>query len=165
MSNVHYPILFTYRDILAGNGFVAGIEVRGRYLMAEEGEERVWIYGVNPGGLSAGGHSQKEATSAFREAYRETLFDIAGEAKTFEELSSAVSHFVNDENSYYHAEWWDAVALVRSGKIDLEWLDKKKAESELQVTVVKLSLQEEQPDIAERPAPSQNQSDNLAQAA
>ena len=122
MSNARYPILFTYRDILAGNGFVAGIEVRGRYLMADESEEGVWVYGVNPGGLSAVGDSQKEATSAFREAYRESLFDIAGDARTFDDFKSAITHFVEDKNSHYCAEWWDAVALVRSGKTDLNWM-------------------------------------------
>ena len=161
-----YPILFSYQDILAGNGFVAGVEVRGRYLMVQE-DEGSWAHGVNPGGLSAGGASQKEAAAAFRDMYRKALFDIIEEAATIDELRTEVANFVQQTNGYYAEAWREAVILVREGKLTSDWLETQKAE-EVQVLVTELVLEEienEESGTVRRPTPSQNQVEHLVQAA
>ena len=53
----HYPLLFGFRDLVAGNGFVAGVNLNGRALLADEGDGFV-MYGVNPGGIAAGGSNR-----------------------------------------------------------------------------------------------------------
>jgi hypothetical protein len=47
---IHYPILFGFRDLIAGNDFVAGVAVNGRALLAglphqESASHRGWLGG------------------------------------------------------------------------------------------------------------------------
>ena len=54
------PIIFSYRDALFGNNFVVEVHARnGRALCARE-EDGFWMYGVNPGGMSARGEKKPE---------------------------------------------------------------------------------------------------------
>ena len=54
-TTTHYPVLFTYRDVIIGAGYVAHVEASGRFLIEDKGtDEDVWIYGVNPGGATCG---------------------------------------------------------------------------------------------------------------
>ena len=78
MSN--YPIIFGFRDLVQGDGYLAGIAVEGRALMHEDEDGSYWIEGVNPGGFSAVGKSPAAVLESFRRSYREILFDIATEA-------------------------------------------------------------------------------------
>lgn len=172
MSRAQFPILFAYRDILAGNNYVAGVQARGRCLMVEE-DEGFWVYGVNPGGLSAGGKTEREATSAFRDMYRMALFDLVIEAPTVNELRKELEALVNESNPYYESAWWEAVQQVRRENLTLDWLKTKQgaddAESQPGVVVCELTLLgSEQPgagDCSQHPAPSQNDLDHLIQAA
>ncbi len=51
ITTTHYPVLFTYRDVIIGAGVVAHVEASGRFLIEDKGtDEDIWIYGVNPGG-------------------------------------------------------------------------------------------------------------------
>lgn len=156
MSETKSPILFTYRDLLAGNGFVAGVEIKGRYLMSEENGE-VWVDGVEPGGIGVGGGSQKEAAAAFRQMYQKVLFDIALEAKTFDKFKAEVEKFFRDVNEPISQEWWNAVKLVRKGRVTSEWLGKESADSEMGVHVIEIAMdQEEAPSVKQKPEPSYN---------
>ena len=155
MSETKSPILFTYRDVLAGNGFVAGVEIKGRYLMLEENGE-VWVDGVEPGGIGAGGSSQKEAAAAFRQMYQKVLFDIADDATIFEEFKAEVEKFFSDINEPISQEWWSAVELVREGKVISEWLEKEPAESEMGVQVIELAMGQEAPPVKQKPKPQYN---------
>lgn len=102
-----YPILFGFRDLIAGNGFVAGVTVNGRALLVDEGDG-YWMYGVNPGGVAAGGATATEAQSEFRVAYRSVLFDIAAEAMDFATFRTEVERFFNETNEPTKAEWDEA---------------------------------------------------------
>ena len=62
-----YPLLFGYRDLVMGNGFMAGVTTEGRALLVDE-DGGAWMYGVNPGGVAAGGHDHGAAAAAFRDA-------------------------------------------------------------------------------------------------
>jgi hypothetical protein len=133
----HYPLLCGFHDLIAGNGFFAGVSMSGRALLVDEGDG-FWMYGVNPGGVAAGGATAGEAQSAFRQAYTSVLFDIAAEAGSFEELKAQVERFFSETNQPTAAEWAAAVMEVRQGHVDADWLPKRKAESRIGVTVTLL---------------------------
>lgn len=123
----HYPLLFGYRDLVAGKGFVAGVEMDGRALLVDE-DEGSWFCGVNPGGLAAGGTDHGSAALAFRHSYRSVLFDLAAEAATFEDFRQAVEAFFAETNEPTREEWEEAVLAVRDEQVDLTWLIKRPAD-------------------------------------
>ena len=150
----HYPLLFGFRDLVAGNGFVAGVDLSGRALLVNEGDG-FWMYGVNPGGIAAGGGTAGEAHSQFRSAYRSVLFDIAAEAVDYAEFEREVTSFVEATNQPTAAEWDEAVLEVRRGKVDADWLPKRKAESRIGVQI----------SLLDHPVPSANVLDEAELAA
>ncbi|MEE8585810.1 MAG: hypothetical protein V3T83_13265 [Acidobacteriota bacterium] len=165
MESTLYPLLFTYCDILAGNGFIAGVQVLGRASMVQEVDGDVWVYGVTPGGLSDGGASQKEAAAAFRESYRAVLFDIAAETAHFADFKAAVEEFDHDASDEMVKEWQEGVALVRRGELSLDWLDKESSDScDFSVQVVELAIDADA-SAKRRPEASFNMPPRLMQAA
>lgn len=132
-----YPLLFGYRDLVAGDGFLAGVAVDGRALLVDD-DEGAWVYGVNPGGVSASGHDHGSATAAFRAAYRSVLFDIATDCASFADFKSEVESFFWETSLPTEQAWTQAVAAVKAGKVDLEWMIKKPAESGCCVEVVEI---------------------------
>jgi hypothetical protein len=149
-----YPILFGFRDLIAGKGFVAGVALDGRALLVDEGDG-FWMYGVNPGGVAAGGDSAAAAQSEFRTRYKFVLFDFAAEAASFEDFRREVERFLNQTNEENEAAWKQAVAGVRSGRVSADWLPRKKAESQIAVHVT----------LIENPDPSVNEPDEAELAA
>ena len=81
LTTTQYPVLFTYRDVIIGAGYVAHVEASGRFLIEDKGtDEDVWIYGVNPGGLRQRASVKKRRPEAFRSSYRTVLIDLAEES-------------------------------------------------------------------------------------
>ncbi len=134
-----YPILFGRRELIEGNGFVAGVDVNGRALLVKDGDEEYWVEGVNPGGFAARGASPSEALAAFCDEHRVVLFDIASEAGDFSEFKAGVERFFQETNETALQDWNAAVAEVREGKITADWLDKRPAESPRGVEVVRVN--------------------------
>jgi len=132
-----YPILFSRRELIEGNGFIAGVSVNGRALLSAENGE-TWVEGVNPGGFTAKGSSSSEALAAFGEEFRLVLFDIATEAASFEVFKTSVEAFFNETNRTALREWEGAVTEVRQGKLAADWLDRRPAESPLGIEVVRI---------------------------
>jgi len=118
------PLLFTYRDLIEGNGFFAGVEVYGRGLLVED-EEECWMYGVNPGAVAGGGETRNEALSEFRTRYKSVLFDFAEDAGSFEAFRSEVEAFFHQMNEPFEQEWDEAVDAVRRGEVEADWLIKE----------------------------------------
>ena len=110
-----YPLLFGFRDLVAGRGFFAEIAVDGRAILVEEEDASFWMYGVNPGAIAAGGDCTGAARSEFRSLYRSVLFDFAGVAEDFAELKQLVADFFNQTNEDNEARWAAAVKQVRAG--------------------------------------------------
>ena len=135
------PLLFTFKDLVYGDGFLADIEAQGRAL-AERGPEeagQVWITGVQPGGIAEGAESQPEAYAKFKNTYQAVLFDIALEAKTFNTFKRAVQNFFNEVCGPAEKDWWDAVEQVRKKGYTEKGLQKKSAEeTEIKITVKKV---------------------------
>jgi hypothetical protein len=115
----HYPLLFTFRDKVSGEGFLAGVTVHGRGLAVEEADGW-WMYGVEPGDLAAGGATFTEAQREFRKTFTTILFDIAEDAKDFKTFKAEVSRFFKGVNHPTAQEWQAAVLEVRAGKITAE---------------------------------------------
>jgi hypothetical protein len=130
-----YPLLFTYRDTLFGNGFaVEVIAKNGRALCSHE-EEGVWMYGVNPGGMAAFGADEKTAQSEFRRTFSEALNDLAVEARSFDEFSSLVREFFNDTNPGYERDWVAGVEAVREHRLQHDDLPKVSADTPRTIAV------------------------------
>ena len=107
-----YPILFSVRDPVIGNGFVAGVEVNGRALMRKESDGSFWVDGVFPGAVAAGGRSRDESLLRFRESYRTVLYDFALSAASFGEFKTEVERFFWEETPGEAASWRDAAAAL-----------------------------------------------------
>jgi hypothetical protein len=138
---MNIPLLFTYKDRVVGMGFTAMVSSHGRVLATtSEGDEDVWIYGVEPGALAASGSDPKEALEAFRQSFTNILRDFAGETHTFEDFSAAVNGFFNAVNEENAREWQLAVDAVRAGQINIPDIQREPAESRRFVQV-----QEERP--------------------
>jgi len=118
-----YPLLFTYRDTLFGKGFIVEVQATsGRALCVREADG-FWIYGINPGGMSAFGDDPDAAHAAFRRTFSGILVDLAGDARGFDEFRQLVTRFFEDTNEGYEAEWREAVEAVQRGEVRLEGVE------------------------------------------
>lgn len=121
-----YPLLFTYRDLVSGNGFLAGITTSGRGLLVEERDGSWTMYGVHPGAIAGVGESREAATAEFREMYRAALYDIAETTGSFHEFEAEVRSFFWDKNETNETEWNEAAERIAGGHGD-GWLKTQKA--------------------------------------
>jgi hypothetical protein len=161
-----FPLIYGFRELVAGNGFVAGVEVNGRLLLRfEEGEW--WAHGVEPGGLSAEGSSELEAYRSFRATLREVLVDSAVLTDGFESFKTDVEGLCAQRNDGWEAEWQEAREAVRSGRLAAEGqlaeLPRETKEVRCGMSVVRLDNA-----AAQAVTPSYNANaavDNLAAAA
>ena len=152
-TTTHYPVLFTYRDVVIGAGYVAHVEASGRFLIEDRGTgDDVWIYGVNPGGLAAKGPNQKEAAEEFRASYRTVLIDLAEESTDFDAFKDQVENFYWSTCEATEKDWQEAVTRVRRGEIDSDWLAKKPAEHECKIKVTCIASDRPQPQIDANPS-------------
>lgn len=149
-----YPILFNRRDLIEGNGFVASVAVHGRLLLTDE-EGEAWVEGVNPGGIAVRGDSLSDALAEFSSEFRVVLFDIAEGARSFEEFEAEVERFFRETSPTAASEWEAAVAEVRDGKVEANWIGKRPADTPLSIRVVAI----------QQPQASNNEEDEAAIAA
>lgn len=130
-----YPLLFTYRDTLFGNGFVVEVQaMNGRALCVREGDE-FWIYGINPGGMAAHGENPDTAHAAFRKTFSNILVDLALDAQSLEDFQASVRQFFEETNVGYEPEWREAVSAVQRGDVTLEGIPVVPANSPRTISV------------------------------
>jgi hypothetical protein len=127
--NATYPLVFSFRDAVSGNGFVAYVAVSGRVLLTNEGDGDIWMFGVQPGGIAGGGHERSEAFREFKKSYLSVFFDIAAEATSFEDFEESVKLFFSEVNEPNLGVWDEAVAAVRAGRLSLSDLKSRDADS------------------------------------
>lgn len=130
----HFPLFFTYRDRLFGNGFLAEVTSHGRILCAREDDEN-WVYGVQPGGIAATGENPRATLDAYREAFTNVLIDLAAEAPSFDAFRDAVIEFFEEINVPYAEDWRRAVDEVRNHIADLPEIRREKADATCYVQV------------------------------
>ena len=109
-----HPIMLTLQS--SGNELLARITMSGRALMRLE-DGKWWMFGVRPAGMAASGENIDEAFLNFRSRYKDILFDIAQESKTFEEFDQAVRRFFDEGDSDNEDEqlWEAALQTIRNG--------------------------------------------------
>ncbi len=108
------PLLFSFRQVVFGDGFVAGVSMSGRALLEEGGPDgEFWISGVAPVGFAGGGADRGIAFTEFRNAWVTVLFDIAAESSSFDEFRTACAEFLNATTPGTTAGWDAALAEVR----------------------------------------------------
>lgn len=109
-----FPIFFSARDTVTGNGFVAQVYVSGRAIMYEE-DGRWWMVGVEPGGIAAAGETQAEAYMAFREAVRNVLHDSTHLFDSFDAFRADVAALMSQTDTTEDRRWQAARAAIRAG--------------------------------------------------
>lgn len=129
-----YPLLFSRRELVEGNGFIAAVVVNGSALLSEEDGE-VWVEGVSPGGFSSDGLNHGDALAKFCAEYRAVLYDIAADTADFEAFKKEVQAFFDATNETALAEWAAAVVEVRAGGVEVDWLTRRSADSKLSIEV------------------------------
>ncbi len=117
---IDYPVLFTFRDAISGNGFLAGVTVTGRALMVKEDDNKWWIYGVRPASIADFGDTPGEAFSDFRNSLKEVLFDMADMAEDFKEFNDAIERCFYEPDHIEERRWDTAYCLLRDGKVQPE---------------------------------------------
>ena len=131
-----YPFLFTFLDKVEGNGYMAHVEVHGRLLAVDEGEDGWWMYGVEPGGVAAHGKTRTEAYTEFRKSVMRVLFDFAVEANgEFHAFRKAARQFFDEKNVPTEKEWQAARDEVRAGRVEIEGLRRETNESPRRIEI------------------------------
>lgn len=110
------PLLFSFKQVVQGKGFIAGVQMDGRALL-EESEGEIWITGVAPAGIAAGGADRVEAFFEFRAEWVRVLFDIAHDSQSFAEFDQETRRFLGSESSEFTKDWTQALAEVRQHQI------------------------------------------------
>lgn len=108
--------MITLQDAISGDGFLAGITLSGRALMRKEDDEKWWMYGVHPAGIAESGTTIEETFLRFRNKYKETLFDIAQENRSFDTFKAEVERFFYEGDDDEQL-WEKALLAIRSGAI------------------------------------------------
>lgn len=116
----HYPIMFTWRDVVSGNGYLAGVTLYGTALMIKEDDGKWWSYGVRPGAIAEFGDTPQEALNKFHERYKMVLYDFASEALHFETFKTEVEKFYIQPDQEEESRWLQAVLTIRHGQVQAE---------------------------------------------
>lgn len=115
-----YPLMFTLRDVVSGDGFLAGVTVSGRVLMVEEDDRDWWAYGVRPTAIADHGSTPQEAFHQFRNRYKTLLFDIANDSRDFASFKNEVERFYAQPNEEDERRWEAAFWNIRKGNTKVE---------------------------------------------
>lgn len=117
---MHYPLMFTFRDAVSGEGFLAGVTITGRALMVPEEDGSWWLYGVRPGAIAEGGKAPEEAYLKFRNTYKAALFDAAAESPTYDAFRRQVEAFFYQPDNQEETRWETAFRAMREGRSPAE---------------------------------------------
>lgn len=110
-----YPLLFTTRELVAGNGFVAWVEGCGWALLVHEPNAEWWMYGVQPGGIGEGGATLSEANLRLVGSVKNVLAEIADEAQSFADFEREVRGFFLQVDDTDRRRWDAARAALSAG--------------------------------------------------
>ena len=142
------PLYFRFRIPVYGRGFVAGVRIRGRITCVEE-YGATCLYGVNPGGLAAGGEDLNSAHLDFRTGLVGTLLDLATDAESFGDFERLTQNFIQTTDDESVAEWQEARDSIRAGTTPIEGT---KLRRETAALADELSVERLPPSTASPPA-------------
>lgn len=118
-----YPLVFAFRDIIIGNGYVASVAMDGQALLVEEDDGDTWVHGVQPGGVAGGDAKERNlALNAFKTSYLSALFDIAAEVTSFDQFKARTQAFFGAINESILEDWIKARHDVLKSSTTLDGL-------------------------------------------
>ena len=112
-----WPLIFTYRGNVFGQGYIASVSAVSRVLGIQE-VDGTWLSGVQPGGIAAGGQDLWEARVAFRRAFVGVLADVASSAGDFCAFRTEVAQFLEERDDGAFEDWIAAVDANRRKPLD-----------------------------------------------
>lgn len=116
-----YPLIFTFneavvvKNIETNAGYFLFVNGRGNALMTMEETGGYWINGVQPGGMSEGGKTVKEALYNFKTAFRNVLLDIAGYTTNDDDFEKEATNFFSDIDKNELKSWEEARKIIKEG--------------------------------------------------
>ena len=116
-SRVTWPLIFKYRGNVFGQRYIASVSAVSRVLGIQE-EDGIWLSGVQPGGIAAGGQDLWEARAAFRKAFVGVLADIASSVGDFSAFQTEVAQFLEERDDRAFEDWTAAVDANRRKPLD-----------------------------------------------
>lgn len=136
-----WPLLFTHRGIILGNGFLADIELHGRILARAEADG-VWIDGVNPAAIALGAATLNDTHAELRSTLARVFIDFAEQTRTFEEFKARAEAFFHETDDESARAWTAAVEAVRAGLMLVpDGIQRRDAASPLFITVTPKPLE------------------------
>lgn len=132
-----YPLLFTFRTAVLGEGWVAGVEFRGGAVVTKEASGEYIAHGLKPGGVAGVGTTLIEAYTSYKEDVQVVLYDMAG-SETFEAFREQVLRFFDSSDAWGEAKFDEGRQVVAAGKVDSSL--RVASNRELSVNVVELEL-------------------------
>ncbi len=130
------PLLFSFKEMVFGDGFLAEVVAKGR-MLAEKEKGGVWIYGVQPGGLSAGGKDENQAYIEFKSTFIEILSHMAKKS-TYEEFKEEARKFFHEVCDPTLEDWKASVIEIRKKNTNPTNFKSESAESPRSIRVKRI---------------------------
>ena len=112
-----WPLIFTYRGNVFGHRYIASVSAVSRVLAIQE-DDGIWLSGVQPGGVAAGGNDVREACAAYRRAFVGVLADIASSVGDFRAFQAEAARMLAERDEAAFEDWTAAVAANRGNRLD-----------------------------------------------
>lgn len=136
IETVH-PLVFGFRASVLGEGWVAGVELRGAAVVTKETSGEYIAHGLKPGGVAGVGSTLTEAYLAYKEEVQTVLHDMAGDA-SLDAFRDCVLEFFESADAWGEAKFAEGRLMVAAGKVDSSLPVEPKPE--LRASVVELEL-------------------------
>src|SRR5260221_3527713 len=144
----HFPLMYNYAFPVSGNGFLVHIALRGRLLMEEEGDE-VWIYGVNPGGISIFAPTRDAALNKFTTRLHEVMNGVAEATTTFGAFKKEVEELFTT-NEEFEKLWKSAHQSVRDAKTTIDGMTREEKDTVQGIVIQKVTNPKPAMNISEK---------------
>ena len=112
-----WPLIFTYRSNVFGHRYIASVSSVSRVLGIQE-DDGIWLSGVQPGGVAAGGTDIREACAAYRKAFVGVLADIASSVGDFPAFQAEAARMLAERDEAAFKDWTAAVEAIRTSRLD-----------------------------------------------
>ena len=132
-----YPLLFGFRTSVVGEGWLAGVELRGAAVVTKEASGEYIAHGLKPGGVAGVGSTVTEAYMVYKEEVQTVLYDMAGSA-SFDAFREGVLDFFESADAWGEAKFAEGRVMVAAGKVESPL--PLEPEPELGASVVALEL-------------------------
>ena len=115
-----WPLVFSYRGVIRGNGFTARLHAISRVLAEEQEDGSIWMNGAEPGGIAIGGEDFDSAHANLKRMFHDIAWDAAEEADDLDSFRAEMDRFFRDIDQPVNAAWQAAWEANRQGQLDCE---------------------------------------------